>query len=83
MRTSEWPVQRILQGAKVLVSRVGEVRVVFTVASLGYCLVNWIAIRGPSISVFLGALVFGAVAALVAAWVWRWLSSSTFKRAGQ
>jgi mannitol-specific phosphotransferase system IIBC component len=77
MGTSGWPVQRILQGAKVLVSRLGEVRLVFTLASLGYCLVNWIAIRGPSIPMFLGALVFGVVAALVAAWVSRWLSSST------
>ena len=47
----------------------GALKTVFSLSSAGYCAIHWLVVHNFSSHVFLGALVFGAMAAVVVAWL--------------
>ena len=55
--------------ARRLIARLSRFKLVFPVASAGYCAIHWLAVHNFSSYVFGGALVFGAVAAMAVAWL--------------
>jgi hypothetical protein len=76
MEMGELLPQRALGNARRLVARLSRFKTVFTVSSITYCAVHWLLTHTFSIYMASGALVFGAVAAISMAWLFRWFSSS-------
>ena len=59
----------VLQQASDLVVKMSRLKTVFTVASLGYCLVHLLLTHRFSAYVFLGAFAFGTAATVAIAWI--------------
>jgi hypothetical protein len=77
MKARELSKQRALVGARKLVDTLSRPKVMFTLSSSGYCAIHSLVIRDFSIYVFLGSLVFGAIAAMVISWLSNRLPSSS------
>jgi hypothetical protein len=69
--------QRALVETRRLVATLSRPKVMFTLTSSGYCAIHSLVTHEFSIYVFLGGLAFGAIAAMVVAWLSSRLSSSS------
>jgi hypothetical protein len=69
MRVSELLRQRPMVNVRRLIAKLSTFKIVFTLSSSGYCAIHWLLTHSFSTYVFSGALVFGAVAAMVVAWL--------------
>jgi hypothetical protein len=69
--------QRALLQAGKLMDTLSRPKVMFTLASAGYCAIHSLFIHDFSIYVFSGSLVFGAIAARLVSWLSHRLSSSS------
>jgi hypothetical protein len=61
--------QRALVDARRLIAALSRPKGMFTLSSSGYCAIHSLVIHDFSIYVFAGGLVFGAIAAMVVAWL--------------
>ena len=68
MEVSTSPRQSMVVNARRLIA-MSRFKTVFSLSSAGYCAIHWLVVRNFSSHVFLGALVFGAMAAVVVAWL--------------
>jgi hypothetical protein len=69
--------QRAIVGARRLIDTLSRPKVMFTLSSSGYCAIHSLVLHDFSIYAFLGSLVFGAIAAMVATWLSNRLSPSS------
>ena len=76
MEMGELLPQRALGNARRLVVKLSGFKTMFTVSSLAYCAVHWLLTHNFSIYMLSGALVFGAVAAMSIAWLFRWVCAA-------
>ena len=60
-----------------LIAGWSRIRLVFPLATSGYCAIHWLIAHNFSFYIMSGALVFGAVAAMAAAWLSDWFSPSS------
>jgi hypothetical protein len=77
MQARELIKQRSLVEARRLIDTLSRPKVMFTLSSSGYCAIHSLVIHDFSIYVFSGGLIFGALAAMVVAWLSSRLSSSS------
>jgi hypothetical protein len=77
MQARELIKQRALVDARRLIDTLSRPKVMFTLSSSGYCAIHSLVIHDFSIYVFSGGLVFGAIAAMVVAWLSSRVSSSS------
>jgi hypothetical protein len=69
MEVSTSPRQSVVVNARILIAKMSRLKTVFSLSSAGYCAIHWLVVHNFSSHVFLGALVFGAMAAVVVAWL--------------
>ena len=75
MEVSELLRQKGSETAGKLIARWSRFRFVFPLATSGYCAIHWVIAHNISFYIMSGALVFGVVAAMAAAWVSDWISA--------
>ena len=75
MEVSELLRQKGSETAGKLIARWSRFRVGFPHATSGDSAIHWLIAQNISIYIMSGALVFGAVAAMAAAWVSDWISA--------
>ena len=69
MEVSTSPRQSVVVSARRLIEKLSRPKTVVSISSAGYCAIHWLVVHNFSSHVFLGALVFGAMAAVVVAWL--------------
>ncbi len=70
MEVSTPPRQSVVVNARRLIAKLSRFKAVFALSSAGYCAIGyWLVVHNFASHVFLGALVFGAMAAVVVAWL--------------
>jgi hypothetical protein len=71
MEVSTSPRQSVVVNARArrLFVKLRKFQTVFALSSAGYCAIHWLVVNNFSSRVFLGALVFGAMAAAAVAWL--------------
>ena len=69
MEVGKSPRQSVVVNARMLVAKPNRPKIVFPLSSAGFCVIHWLAVHNFSSHVFLGALVFGAIAAVAVAWL--------------
>ena len=69
MEMSTSPRQSMAVNARRLIAKLSRFKSVFALSSAGYCAIHWLVAHNFSSHVFLGALVFGAMAAVAVAWL--------------
>jgi hypothetical protein len=69
MEVSTSPRQSVVVNTRRLIANLSRFKTVFPLSSAGYCAIHWLVVNNFSGHVFLGALVFGAMAAVAVAWL--------------
>jgi hypothetical protein len=69
MEVSTSPKHSVVVNARRIIANLSRFKTVFSLSSAGYCAIHWLVVHNFSSHVFLGALVFGAMAAVVVAWL--------------
>jgi hypothetical protein len=69
MELSKSPRQNVVVSTRRLVAKLSRLSFVFPLSSAAYCAIHWLAVHNFSNHVFWGALVFGAMAAVIVAWL--------------
>ena len=63
--------------ARKMIAKLSRFRIMFTLSSTGYCAIHLLVTHSFSFYVFSGALVFGAMAVMAAAWLSECFSASS------
>jgi hypothetical protein len=69
MEVSKLVDQSVMGKARKLIDKLMRFKHVFTLSSLGYCIIHFLVAHNFSTYVFSGALVFGVAAAMAVAWL--------------
>ena len=75
MEVSESLKRKVSVGASKLIARLSRFKFVFSIATSGYCAIHWLVTHNFSFYIISGALVFGAMAAMTAAWLSDWFAA--------